>query len=92
MFGSILTVTKTDMLMVMILSAVSVLTLLFLYHQMVYIAYDEEAAKVAGGQTSLVNYVSFVLSASAISVSIRIGGCSGTQFHDSSSCCNCASA
>jgi len=74
MFGSILTVTKTDMVMVMILSIISVLTLIFLYHQMVYIAYDEEAAKVAGVKTGLINYVFFVLVASAISVSIRIVG------------------
>ncbi|MEA4893934.1 MAG: metal ABC transporter permease [Oscillospiraceae bacterium] len=74
MFGSILTVTKTDMIMVAVLSVISVLTLVFLYHQMVYIAYDEEAAKVAGVRTGLINYVFFVLVASAISVSIRIVG------------------
>ena len=74
MFGSILTVTKADMIMVLILSVISVLTLVFLYHQMVYIAYDEEAAKVAGVKVGLINYVFFVLVASAISVSIRIVG------------------
>ncbi len=74
MFGSILTVTRFDMVMVLILSAVSVLTLILLYHQMVYIAYDEEAAKVAGVKVRLINYVFSVLVASAISVSIRIVG------------------
>lgn len=74
MFGSILTVTETDMVMVAVLSVISVLTLIFLYHQMVYIAYDEEAARVAGVKTELINYVFFVLVASAISVSIRIVG------------------
>ena len=74
MFGSILTVTKFDMIMVLILSAISVLTLILLYHQMVYIAYDEEAAKVAGVKVGLINYVFSVLVASAISVSIRIVG------------------
>lgn len=74
MFGSILTVTRLDMVMVAVLSAVSVLTLIFLYHQMLYIAYDEEAAKVAGVKVKLINYVFSVLVASAISVSIRIVG------------------
>lgn len=74
MFGSILTVTKTDMIMVAVLSVISVLTLVFLYHQMVYIAYDEEAARVAGVKAGLINYVFFILVASAISVSIRIVG------------------
>ena len=74
LFGSVLTVTPFDMVMVVVLSAVSVLTLVFLYHQMLYIAYDEEAAKVAGVKVRLINYVFSVLVASAISVSIRIVG------------------
>lgn len=74
MFGSILTVTRVDMLMVLVLSAASVMTLVFLYHQLVYIAYDEEAAKIAGVKVELINYVFSILVASAISVSIRIVG------------------
>lgn len=74
MFGSILTVTRFDMIMVLILSAVSVLTLFLLYHQMIYIAYDEEAAKIAGVKVRLINYIYSILVASAISVSIRIVG------------------
>ncbi|MDF1496375.1 metal ABC transporter permease [Caproiciproducens sp. CPB-2] len=74
MFGSILTVTRFDMIMVVVLSVISVLALVFLYHQMLYIAYDEEAAKVAGVRVKLINYVFSILVASAISVSIRIVG------------------
>lgn len=74
MFGSVLTVTRFDMIMALILSVISVLTLIFLYHQMVYIAYDEETAKIAGVRVRLINYVFSILVASAISVSIRIVG------------------
>ena len=74
LFGSVLTVTRFDMVMVTILSAISVLVLIFLYHQMLYIAYDEEAAKIAGVKVKLINYVFSILVASAISVSIRIVG------------------
>jgi zinc transport system permease protein len=74
MFGSVLTVTRTDMYLVLALSIVSVLTLIFLYHQMVYIAFDEEAAKIAGVRVRLINYIFSVLVASAISVTIRIVG------------------
>ena len=74
LFGSVLTVTRFDMIMVIILSAVSVLALLLLYHQLVYIAYDEEAARIAGVKVRLLNYVFSVLVASAISVTIRIVG------------------
>lgn len=74
LFGSILTVTKFDIIMIVILSVISVLTLILLYHQMIYIAYDEEAAKVANVKVRLINYVFSILVASAISVSIRIVG------------------
>ncbi|BBB91799.1 MAG TPA: metal ABC transporter permease [Methylomusa anaerophila] len=74
LFGSILTVTRFDMIMVLVLSAISVLTLIFLYNQMIYIAYDEEAAKVAGVKVGLINYIFSILVASAISISIKIVG------------------
>ncbi len=74
MYGSLLTVTPLDTLLVFILSAISVLTLIIFYHQMVYIAYDEEAAKVAGVKVRLINYIFSILVASAISVSVRIVG------------------
>jgi zinc transport system permease protein len=41
---------------------------------MIYISYDEEAAKVAGVRVRLINYIFSILVASAISVSIRIVG------------------
>ena len=62
------------MLMVIILSVISVLTLILLYDELIYIAYDEEAARVAGVKVQLINYVFSILVASAISVSIRIVG------------------
>ncbi len=52
----------------------AVLVLILLYHQMLYIACDEEAARIAGVRVRLINYVFSVLVASAISVSIRIVG------------------
>lgn len=74
MFGSILTVTQFDMITVLALSILSVLTLLLLYHQMLYIAFDEDAARVAGVKVRLINYVFALLVAAAIAASIRIVG------------------
>ncbi|MGI5971695.1 MAG: metal ABC transporter permease [Oscillospiraceae bacterium] len=74
MFGSILTVTKKDMVMVVVLSAISVAALIILYNQLLYISCDEEAARIAGVRVRLINYVFMVLVSSAISVSIRIVG------------------
>ncbi len=74
MFGSILTVSHSDMILVLILSLLSVLTLILLYNQLLYIAYDEEAARVAGVRVRLINYIFSILVAAAISVSIRVVG------------------
>ncbi len=74
MFGSILTVTRSDLVTVIILSALSVITLIVFYHQMLYVSFDEETAKIAGVRVKLLNYVFSILVASAISVSIKIVG------------------
>ena len=74
LFGSILTVTKFDMLLILGLSILSVLTLIFLYNQLIFITYDEDTAKVAHVKVKLINYVFSILVASAISASIRIVG------------------
>lgn len=74
MFGSILTVTTSDMVMICILSILTVITLAIFYHPLLYIAYDEEAAKMAGVKVKLLNYVFSIMTAAAVSVSIHIVG------------------
>lgn len=74
LFGSILTVSSFDMAAILVLSIVSVAVLVILYNQLIYIAYDEEAARVAGVRVRFINYIFSILVASAISVSIRVVG------------------
>jgi zinc transport system permease protein len=74
MFGSILTVTKTDIITVFILSIISILIIILLYHQLMYISYDEEAARIAGVRVQLINYIFSILVASCIAASVRIVG------------------
>lgn len=74
LFGSVLTVTHSDLLIVFVLSIVSVAAIFLLYDQLIYIAYDEDAAKVAGVKVQLINYIFSLLVAAAIAVSIRIVG------------------
>jgi zinc transport system permease protein len=74
MFGSVLTVTESDLITVICLSVVSVAALIALYNQLVFIAFDEEAAKIAGVKVKAINYIFSVLVAATISVSIRIVG------------------
>lgn len=74
MFGSILTVTKTDMITIFILSVISLLVVILLYDQLLYISYDEEAAKVAHVRVGIINYIFAILVASSIAASVRIVG------------------
>ena len=74
LFGSILTVNATDMISIAALTVLSILTLYFLYNSLLYIAYDEEAARVAGVKVDLINYIFAILMAAAVSISIKIVG------------------
>lgn len=74
LFGSVLTVSKTDLYTVLALSLVSVFTIALLYNQLVLLTFDEEGAKAAGVKVKLINYIFSILVAATISISIRIVG------------------
>lgn len=74
LFGSILTVTMTDVLTVMVLSFLSLICLFFLYHRLVYIVLDEDIAKIIGVKVKVINYLFSIIVAAAISVSLKIVG------------------
>jgi zinc transport system permease protein len=74
LFGSMLTVNRTDLIVTALLSLAAVAALIFFYHSLVYLAYDEEAARIAGVHVKVINYVFAILVAAAISVSIRSVG------------------
>lgn len=73
-FGSILTVSKGDLFTVLALSIISIITIIVLYNQLVFISFDEEAAKIAGVKVKAINYIFSLLIAATISISIRIVG------------------
>ena len=72
--GSILTVTTSDIYIIAFLSILSLLTLFILYDKLIYIAYDEDTAKIIGIKVRLIQYIFSILVASAIAISIRIVG------------------
>ena len=74
MFGSVLTVTRADTFLALGLCAASVITLILLYDKLLFVTYDEEAARIAGVRVRVFNYVFMILTAAAISVAIRIVG------------------
>jgi zinc transport system permease protein len=74
LFGSIVTVTNTDVWVIAILAIVIVLTLSLFYKELVYVTFDEDAAIVSGIPTRLVNTILIILSALAVSISIPTVG------------------
>lgn len=74
LFGSILLVSQDEVYMILGLSAGIMTILLLLYRMFMYIAFDEEQAKVSGLQVSKLNYLFIVLASITVIASIRLVG------------------
>lgn len=74
LFGSIVTVTATDIYIILVLAAVVIAVLAYFYKELVYITFDEEAAKVSGVPTTLINSILIILAALTVSLAIPIVG------------------
>lgn len=74
LFGSIITVTQTDLWLMFILALVVTLVFIFLYKPILYVAFDEQFARIRGIPVMLLNYILIVLVALTIVLSIRTAG------------------
>ena len=74
LFGSILTVSTSDVITVIVLSFFAVAVLAMLYHKLLYITLDEDIAYVIGIRVKTINYIFSILVAATIAVSIKIVG------------------
>lgn len=74
LFGSILTITLSDIIVVGILTVLTLLAISFFFSYILYLSYDETIAQVCGVKVKILNYLFALLVAAAISVSIRIVG------------------
>ena len=74
LFGSILTVTRGDLLLVAILGTLGLALIAALYRALVATALDEEAARVSGVPVGMLNVVLAALAGVTIAVSMRIVG------------------
>lgn len=74
LFGSITTVTTLDVYIITILSIVVISVILLFYKELVFITFDEDAAKVSGIKTKLINTLLIFLAAITVSLSIPIVG------------------
>jgi zinc transport system permease protein len=74
LFGSILTVTREDLLVVTALGASGLATIALLYRGLAGAAIDEEGARVTGVRVGVLNALTAVLAAVTIAISMRIVG------------------
>ena len=74
LFGSILTVTRHDLWVVLALGGVSLAAIGVLYRGLVAVVLDEEGSRVAGAPVGLLNTAVAVLAALTVGISMRIVG------------------
>jgi len=74
LFGSILSVSSEDILVISIFGFISLAVLLFFSKELYFIAYDEEVAKTSGIKIKLINFIFVTVIAIIIALSIRVVG------------------
>src|ERR687888_151950 len=74
LFGSILTVTRTDLAVIAGLGACALALIAFLYRPLVAVVVDEEGARVGGLPVAFLNSLTVALAAVTIALSMRIVG------------------
>ena len=74
LFGSILTVTPTDLYLMVALAIITVLIFTFFYRTILYVSFDEEYARSHNAPVETVNYLLLILIALAIVLHIRVAG------------------
>lgn len=74
LFGSIVTVTQNNVYIIAALAVVVITLLLLFYKELIYTTFDEEAAKVSGIPTNIINTIFITLTAVTIALSIPIVG------------------
>jgi zinc transport system permease protein len=74
LFGSILTVKQSDVYIILGIGAIVLVAIVLLYKELIYITFDEEAAKVGGIPTKLINTIFIILAALTVALAIPIVG------------------
>lgn len=74
LFGSILSVTDEEVLMIFVVGVPALIVLAYYYKELYFIAFDEEVAKTSGIPVTLLNFLLVSVVAVIIALSIRIVG------------------
>jgi zinc transport system permease protein len=74
LFGSILTITRTDLAVVAVLGGVGLAAIALLYRSLAGVSIDEEGARVAGVPIGALNVATAALAAVTVALSMRVVG------------------
>lgn len=74
LFGNILTVTQTELLLSFVVFLIVVATVIFFYDDLLALTFDEELAQTMGIKTKMINMILFLLTAIAAVLAMKIAG------------------
>jgi len=74
LFGSLMAVSAADVKIIFIIGVLILISIIFLHRELFSITFDEEAARLLGISVDRINFYFTILTALAISVSIRVVG------------------
>lgn len=74
LFGSIVTVKQSDLIIIGLLSLLIMITIPAFYKELVYISFDEEAARVSGLPTNFINTLFIIIASVTVALAIPIVG------------------
>lgn len=74
LFGSIVSISRDEMWLVLMITCLVIGASIYLYHRLFYMAFDEEAAQLIGINTNLINILFTILTAFVVSLASRTVG------------------
>jgi len=74
LFGSIITLSNEDILMIGLLSFISIFVIIYYYREFFLLTFDEEGARLTGIAVDRYNYLLLILTAMVIAIGLRIVG------------------
>jgi zinc transport system permease protein len=74
LFGSILSISKAEVVISIVLSVLVILIIIFYYNELLSITYDEDSAKVSGINTKVINLIFVLLTAVTVVLSMKVVG------------------
>ncbi len=74
LFGSILAIKDSEVILSAVLAVIVILTIILFYHDLLYTVFDEESAKVSGVKVRFLNFLLILLTAITVVGSMRVVG------------------